>query len=153
MAGKEELMNVEISLLYRDASNYKAWSTHVFESELSEEEIAKIAKRLVSCDDFVPEDVGLENPRDSFPREGYELGKDDHCYCEITDVVPTNAEAGEERSFEEFAADVINRMEDIGWTVFDPVSGYNGEGMRRLPEEKIRSVLDSVLVEAPAMKE
>lgn len=65
-------MNTELRYMYRDASNYKAYASTVFEGEITEEQKAAFAERLFGGDSFIPSQVGLSEADfgGSYPDDG-----------------------------------------------------------------------------------
>lgn len=72
-------MNTRFDYMYRDASNYKKTAYVVFAGEISEEEKRKLAEHLDEGTYFIPEQVGLPNPRD----EWWSHYDDDHVWNEL----------------------------------------------------------------------
>jgi hypothetical protein len=65
-------VNTELRYMYRDASNYKAYASTVFEGEITEEQKATFAERLFNGDSFIPSQVGLSEADfgGSYPDDG-----------------------------------------------------------------------------------
>ena len=78
-------MNTQLSLMYRDASNYKLHLDVVLSGTLSNSDIAEIRSKLVDGQFVIAHQVGLPTPsvrfasRYSFPTE------DDHVYTTLAD--------------------------------------------------------------------
>lgn len=86
------MANTRIDFLYRDACNYKRFTTVVIAGTLSDEQIREMMSLLYDGDWFIPEQVGL--PANRFA----DFTQDDHPWCEIcaedfslTDAQPTES--------------------------------------------------------------
>lgn len=113
--------NVEFSYLYRDAANYKAWSSVVFAnpSNVNLEEIERQLRRVFDGEElFIAAQVRL--PEVFLYIHGV-VTKDDHCYHEfdsvrITEEVPNDLY---NRSIWQFIEEVEEKARS-GWQAFDP---------------------------------
>jgi hypothetical protein len=75
-------MNTLISYMYRDASNYKAHGEEVLQGTLTSEQKEAIIAKLEGGENFIPDQVGLEEVQEqltSFPSE------DDHVWHELNE--------------------------------------------------------------------
>lgn len=91
------MTNTLLHLMYRDACNYKAWSSVVFEGPPTPELVARLMASLDEGEYIVAEQVGLVTPaRENATFAGrYPDGEDDHGYTEIheSDIEATNESA------------------------------------------------------------
>lgn len=74
-------MSTKINFVYADASNYKKHGEAVFAGAITDSERASILAALDGDGFFIPEQVGLTNPRDEFGG----LNAEDHVWCSLGD--------------------------------------------------------------------
>jgi hypothetical protein len=107
-------VNTEFKYMYRDASNYKKSTHAVFAGTLTGPEKADLLNNFDQGMFFIPEQVGLENPRDDFENH-YE---DDHIWNEVLEVTSTEQAPTDTRTIAEFYAE----LQSIAW---DPHLAYD----------------------------
>ena len=72
-------LNTRLDYLYRDASNYKKYTSCIIKGQFTEKQKKEILDTLSVGEYFIPEQVGL--PANRFE----DFTEDDHPFCEISD--------------------------------------------------------------------
>lgn len=85
-----------IPVMYRDASNYKAWGSITLDGEITAEQIAELRAALADGDSYVPAQIGLPHlAGEEWPGSSYE---DDHNWHEMLlddiEISPAGAAVG-----------------------------------------------------------
>lgn len=81
-------MNTRLTLLYRDASNYKARETVVLRGEFTPEQVAAIRAKFDDGEFIIPSQVGLPNPAAQFRgKDGFPAEDLDHVWVQMADFV------------------------------------------------------------------
>lgn len=75
-------MNTKIKYMYRDADNYKDFTTVVVSGKITKEQIERIMAKLEDGENFIPEQLGL--PANRLNDYAYDP-EVDHPYCELGD--------------------------------------------------------------------
>lgn len=98
-------MNTEISLMYRDASNYKKSVQVIVAGTPTADWRAPLDAGLYLVVPQVNDHLGgqLPDPRDAMLAE-YSEGDDDHCWVEVDSVTPTEAEPTTDVTIDDFIA-------------------------------------------------
>ena len=115
------MANIKLNYLYRDAGNYKKWSSVVFSNPdgLPLESATKALRRAFSQEClFIASQVRI--PECFLFAEG-RVNSDDHCFHEF-DGIEASFEPPDDsysRSISEFIAEVEAETKR-GWKVFDP---------------------------------
>lgn len=77
-------MNTQISLMYRDADNYKTYHTEVLAGEITAEQVAAVAEALDDGTFLIAEQVGLPTPSFSeVGRRGWPSNASDHVFTTL----------------------------------------------------------------------
>ena len=115
------MANIKFNYLYRDASNFKKWSSVVFANptNLSVAEIEGSLRR-----DFLPDQLFVARQirvPEVFLFEDYPTTVDDHCFHECFSVEPTSDATNDtfDRSILGFVVEVHTEAL-LGWVPFDP---------------------------------
>lgn len=126
--------NTQLTLLYRDACNYKTTGEVVFKGTPTPKLVARLMATLSEGEYLVPEQVGLTHPATQDPMfaSRFPDEQDDHGFVEVAthDVVATHAPADDERTFAAFV-DACEKAAAQGW---DPMLAINAAGDWTDPE-------------------
>ena len=134
-------MNIEFKYMYRDGGNFKTGGSVVFKDAPDDLEAAKteLRKALDEGEWFIASQVGVPevfswdphadyDPDDerTFPADlgpgKYCIWDDcDHCWHEFMDLVVTDQEPTDERTWSAFLV-CMQQAKAAGWQVFDPAS-------------------------------
>lgn len=113
-------MNTEINYLYRDASNYKNHGSIIVSGHDPKAE-KKFEQLLDGGEYFIARQVGFP---DLFlwESEDYDFAfnpEDDHCFHEMGEILPTNADPTDKRTIQQVLEDfkIANKN---GWETYDP---------------------------------
>ena len=122
MALSLERMNLKLSYLYRDASNYKRHGEIVL-AGLPEEGVATFEAALRNALHegafFIAGQVGV--PEVFHWLHGYARGDDDHCYHEFSGVEATDSAPTDPRTPAVLLA-AYQKASREGWVEFDPLA-------------------------------
>ncbi len=97
--GPRDGLVTELDYMYRDASNYKQYTSVVLAGVITVEQVEKILGACKNDYLFVPELLELENPRDN----NISWYDDDGSWCEITGFVIRDSFAEPEETIAAFA--------------------------------------------------